>query len=444
LTDHLDTQTSQQRHTPGERNIAALVEWNRRRSEARYPAAEARPVRSGGIVGAGVMGTSIAAAAVGANVPVVITDVRQEVLDSLPGRMADELAGEPDSSWPQDRTAADGLLRTTADVAEVARCDLVIETVIEDRFLKERVLADLEPKLAPGAVLASNTSTISIDLCGLHFFLPVRRRKLVEIVVGARSNRATLATGAAFVRSLDKIPLLVPDSAGFLVNRLMMVYLSEGLQLVTDGVPIEQIEQVATDFGMALGPMSLIDQIGVDVVLDCAWVLAGALGESMVRAPFVVTMVKGGRLGRKSGAGFFRYAADGSKDPEGLPDPALAPLLADWAAEQKPQDPETITARLFLPMVLEATRILAEGRVDDPRDIDLAVVFGFGFPAARGGLLYWADTLGVSRVVEMLGPLEGLGPRTQPTSWLLEMAAPPRRFYPEPQGQKPEENKEPQ
>jgi 3-hydroxyacyl-CoA dehydrogenase len=312
--------------------------------------------------------------------------------------------------------------------------------VVEDLFVKERVLVDLEPRLAAATVLGSNTSTISIGrlaerlanparFCGIHFFLPVSRRPLIEVVLGPQSSPATVATAVAFAGALGKIPLVVPDSPGFVVNRLMLLYLSEALQLLADGASIEQVEQVAAEFGMRLGPLALIDQIGLDVVLDCGWVLAGKLGESLVPSPPLVAMVKAGRLGQKSGSGFFLYREDGGRKEADGPDPAVREILARWGRTPREHTPESIAARLFLPMLLEATRLLAEGRIDDPRDIDLAVVFGFGFPAARGGLLYWADTFGAGRIVEMLGPLAGLGPRVQPTPFLMDMAAAGRRFY---------------
>jgi len=426
---------------PGQQNAAALVAWNRRRAEARYAAAGVHPTGSVGIVGAGSMGASIAAAALQSGLPVVISDARPEALDDLPARIASVLAeadGAPWTEGPESLPAIDKLLRRTGELAEVARCDVVLESVVEHLFVKEKLLAELEAVLAPGAVLGSNTSTISIGrlaqrladptrFCGIHFFLPVPARPLVEVVRGPQSSPSTLAAAVALAGALGKSPLVVDDGPGFLVNRLMMLYLSEGLQLVADGVPIEQVEQAADEFGMTVGPMTLMDWIGLDVVLDCGWVLAGALGESMVPSPLLVAMVKAGRLGRKSGGGFFSYRA-GRKTGD-QPDPAIGPLLARCAAAPARHAPEAITARLLLPMLLEATRVLAEGKVDDPRDVDLAVIFGFGFPAARGGLLRWADTLGAKRIVEMLGPLASLGPRARPTPLLLEMAAAGRRFY---------------
>jgi 3-hydroxyacyl-CoA dehydrogenase/enoyl-CoA hydratase/3-hydroxybutyryl-CoA epimerase/enoyl-CoA isomerase len=426
--------------TPGGRNVAALIEFNERRIGARYGSAETRPILSVGVVGSGTMGASIAAATIRMGLPVMVSDTRPEALQTLPARVEAELADGAASPPAGLSVSAGSLLHPTEDVGAAARCDLVIETVVEDLFVKDRVLADLEPRLAAATVLGSNTSTISIGrlaarladparFCGIHFFLPVSRRPLVEVVLGPQSGPAAVATAVAFGHALGKIPLVVPDSPGFVVNRLMLLYLSEALQLLADGASIEQVEQAAADFGMRLGPLALIDQIGLDVALDCGWVLAGKLGESLVPSPSLVAMVKAGRLGRKSASGFFSYRDDGGRLVAAGPDPAVREILARWARTPQEHTPESITARLVLPMLLEATRLLAEGRIDDPRDIDLAVVFGFGFPADRGGLLYWADTLGVGRIVEMLGPLEGLGTRAQPTPFLMDMAAAGRRFY---------------
>lgn len=425
---------------PAERNVAALVRWNQRRTETDYGRPASKAIRSVGIVGAGAMGTSIAAAAVRAGLHATVTDTQSQALDTLPARLTAELAGPGNPQVKPQPSATDTLLRATDDLREVARCDVVLETVVENLPVKERLLAELEPLLAEQSVLASNTSTLSIGrlaerlaradrFCGIHFFLPVGERPLIEVVRGPQTSHATLCTAVAFARALGKMPLVLNDSPGFLVNRLMMLYLSEGLQLLAEGASIEQIEREATRFGMAMGPMTLIDRIGLDIVLDCGWVLAGSLGESMVPSPILVSLVKARRLGRKSGQGFFRYSTGGERqDPDG-PDPMLDELIARWQTHPARHTPESIIARLFLPMLLEATRVLAESRINDPREIDLAVIFGFGFPASQGGLLYWADTLGPARIVEMLRPLAPLGPRAAPTPLLLEMAATGRPFY---------------
>ncbi|NUQ63107.1 MAG: hypothetical protein HUU20_11575 [Pirellulales bacterium] len=427
--------------TPGTRNVAALVKFNERRIEAEYAAVVRRPIEVVGIVGAGTMGGSIAAATVRAGLPVVITDHDAGALETLPRRMLAESLAAADPPFERDR-APDSLVRQTANPSEFEQCDLIVEALVEDFFVKERELVELERRLPIDTVLGSNTSTLSIGrlaarlvrpgrFCGIHFFPPVSQRRLVEIVPGPQSSPATVAAAVAFALALGKVPLIVPDTPGFLVNRLMLFYLSEALQLLTEGATIEAVERTATDFGMAIGPLSLIDQIGLDVILDCGWVLAGTLGERLVPSPPLVAMVKSRRLGQKSGAGFYSYHDDGNRRVAGKPDPAAQEIFARWGRPQQAHSCQSIAARLFLPMLVEATRLLAEGRIRDPRDIDLAVVFScLGFPAARGGLLYWADTLRASRIVAMLEPLAKLGPRAQPTPLLLAMAEGERRFYP--------------
>ncbi|MCR4415642.1 MAG: 3-hydroxyacyl-CoA dehydrogenase NAD-binding domain-containing protein, partial [Thermoguttaceae bacterium] len=327
---------------------------------------------------------------------------------------------------------------TTSD-ARLGRCDLVLESVVEDAAVKRQVFARLEPHLAPGTVLATNTSTIPIAIlaaglaepqrfCGLHFFHPVRRRPLVEIVRGPNTSDRTIAAAVAFAQRIDKVPIVVADGPGFLVNRLLMPYLTEALELLLDGATLEQVERAATQFGMALGPLRLLDEIGLDTALLAGRVLYEAFPERAAPSPLLVAMYKAKRWGRKTGAGFFSYPPGLDQDAPGQPDPAVDALLAPWVRAPKPHTDEAIVYRLLLPMVLEATRVLAEGKVAHPRDIDRAVVLGLGFPAARRGLLAWADTLGPARLLELLRPLEPLGPRMHPTEWLLDMVRRGRTF----------------
>ena len=438
-------------------NIDLLVELLRRHAETMFASAEAREVKSVGIIGAGVMGVSIAAVTIGHDLPVVITDARPEVLAEAPAKIAAALADQSSPPGTQQPEAIGRLIQPTDDLAAIGRCDLILEAVVEDPWVKQEVFTKLEPKLGSETILVTNTSTIPIGwlaarltdpgrFCGLHFFHPLHRHRLVEIIRGPQSDQRTIAAAAAFARAIGQMPLVVDDGPGFLVNRLMLLYLSEAQHLLLEGVKIEAIERAATDFGMAAGPMRLVDEIGLDTVLQCGWRLSGALPDRVALSPVLAAMIKTGRLGRKSGAGFFRYADDEPEaaspgpdpevpdpevpDPE-VPDPEVEELIARWALKPREHSSETITARLILPMLLEATRILEEKRDCDPRYIDLAVVFGFGFPASRGGLLYWADTLGATRILEMVKPLESLGPRARPTPMLLEMARKKRRFYDE-------------
>ena len=424
-------------------HVDSLIAWSCREAGAGKGLPPPRAVRSVAILGAGLMGTAIAAATVRHKMAVVISDADHRALADLPERIAAELAEEDPATdvCPAGRLA--GRIVPTGDEAAIAACDLVIESITETAAVKQALYARLEPRLGPDAILASNTSTIPIGrlaegladpgrFCGLHFFHPVRRRKLVEVVRGPRTRAQTVATAAAYASRIGKIPIVVEDGPGFLVNRLLVPFLTEALELVQDGVPIEAVEQAAIGFGMAMGPLRLLDEIG----LDTAWLAGGVLWEAFPeRIPvprLLVAMYKAGRRGRKVGKGFFAYPEGLGLDQPGQLDPSIEPILAAWVRPPQRPASETILARLLLPMVLEATRVLEEKGVGDPREIDLGVLFGLGFPAARGGLLYWADTLGPGRIVAMLRPLEALGERARPTPMLLQMAAANRGFYADP------------
>jgi 3-hydroxyacyl-CoA dehydrogenase/enoyl-CoA hydratase/3-hydroxybutyryl-CoA epimerase/3-hydroxyacyl-CoA dehydrogenase/enoyl-CoA hydratase/3-hydroxybutyryl-CoA epimerase/enoyl-CoA isomerase len=322
----------------------------------------------------------------------------------------------------------------------IASCDLVLESVTETASAKHGVYAGLEPHLAATATLASNTSAIPIArlasglsargrFCGLHFFHPVRSRPLVEVVRGPETSDETIATAVAYAKRIGKMPIVVSDGPGFLVNRLLVPYLAEALDMLLAGTPLDEIERAATDFGMAMGPLHMLDEIGLDTAILVGRVLWEAFPERVSVSPLLISMFKAGRLGRKCGRGFFLYpngtAGSGSRQP----DPELAGILAAWAGPPRRFSPQDIVTRLMLPMILEAARLLEEARVSDPRSIDLGAIHGLGFPASRGGLLYWADTLGPERILDMLRLPAPVDPRMEPTPLLLDMARRGGRFY---------------
>jgi 3-hydroxyacyl-CoA dehydrogenase/enoyl-CoA hydratase/3-hydroxybutyryl-CoA epimerase/3-hydroxyacyl-CoA dehydrogenase/enoyl-CoA hydratase/3-hydroxybutyryl-CoA epimerase/enoyl-CoA isomerase len=230
----------------------------------------------------------------------------------------------------------------------------------------------------------------------------------------------------AYAKSVGKSPIVVHDGPGFLVNRLLLPFLNEALELISDGAPIKLIEKASKDFGMPMGPLALYDMVGIDTSFYAGRVMWEAYPDRITASPILPALMKAGRLGQKSGSGFFKYK---DKHGRGEADPALTPLIDTYVRGQRAFTQEEITARLFLPMVLEATRILEEKLVRDVRDVDLGVIFGLGFPPFKGGLLFWADTVGAAKIVEMLKPLEGLGERMRPTAMLLEMARTGRKFY---------------
>ena len=211
---------------------------------------------------------------------------------------------------------------------------------------------------------------------------------MVEVVRGKRTGEDTIATVVAHVRRIGRMPIVVEDGPGFVVNRLLFPYLGAALEMLREGVPAEAIERAAAEFGMALGPLRLMDEIGLDTTLQAGWVLAAAFPERIAPAPLLVSMIKAGRLGRKAGLGFFAYPK-----AEPMLDAAARKLIDRWAdAPGEPTAPGgRLASRLLSPMLSEATRILAEGKVRDARAIDLAALFGLGFPADKGGLLWWGN-----------------------------------------------------
>ena len=403
------------------------------------PSPDALSIRRVGIVGAGMMGTAIAAANLRHGLAVVLSDADQRALASATVRVSRELAdlGHTDD---EIRQRVGQLLSVGADRDQLGRCDLVLESIVESPAAKQDLFFRLEPCLDPGVLLASNTSTIPIAklaerlqqpgrFLGIHFFHPVGRRPLVEIVRGPRTDWGTVAAAMAYAKAIGKAPIVVADGPGFLVNRLLGPYLAEALELLREGVSVRDLEQTAAEFGMAMGPLRLVDEIGIDTALFGGRVLWEAFPDRITPSPLLVAMYKAGKLGRKTQSGFFTYAGNRDSQSPLEPDPDFLKLIAAWSYPTGSTPRVDLMARLLLPMVSEAARILEEGRVEGPESIDLAVNLGLGFPAAQGGLLRWADSLGPRRVVRMLESLADRGPRFQPPPLLVAMANEDRRFH---------------
>ena len=320
----------------------------------------------------------------------------------------------------------------------MASSDVVIEAIVENLEVKKSVYAKLEPLMREDAILASNTSTIPItalaaDLarperfCGIHFFNPVRRMKLVEVIRGEKTSDETIATAVQYAKSIGKSPIVVNDGPGFLVNRLLLPYMNESLLLFAEGAEIPDLEKAAKKFGMPMGPITLYDVVGLDTAFYAGRTMWEAFPDRINASPILPALVKAGRLGQKSGKGFFSY--DNPKR-KGTPDPELANFVEPYKSETTREFTiDEITNRLFLPMLLEATRVLEDRIVRDVRDVDLGLIFGLGFPPFKGGLLHWADTLGAAKILEMLEPFESEGTRLHPTALLQKMAKENTRFY---------------
>jgi 3-hydroxyacyl-CoA dehydrogenase/enoyl-CoA hydratase/3-hydroxybutyryl-CoA epimerase len=314
---------------------------------------------------------------------------------------------------------------------------VVIEAVAEKMEVKQAVLADLARKVPAETLILSNTSSLSIGamasavvnpgrVAGLHFFNPVERMPLVEVVSGEETTAPTRAAATALALQLGKIPIPVKDRPGFLVNRLLLPYLNEAARLLEEGGDLELIDRSARDFGLPLGPFGLLDMVGLDIAAHVADTLHQAFGGRMTPSPLLARMVASGRLGRKSGRGFYLYDRGERARFEAE---IYQALQLKTPRESQPNAGEVVD-RLVLTMLNEAARCLAEEVVDEPSALDAALLFGAGFPPYTGGLLRYADDRGPAEVVARLEQLAMRGgERYLPAELLRNMAAEGRKFY---------------
>lgn len=383
------------------------------RHHARLPEGdEVPPVRRVGILGAGVMGGSIASLLARRGIDARLRDPDRRALDRAVRDhrrtiRRDEARGR--LRRHEAMLAADRL-ETTVEPAGFRRCDLVLEAVPERFDLKRRVLAEIEGQVSGDGILATNTSSLSVEglaetlphperFVGIHFFHPVSRMPLVEIVRGSRTAPGAVARAARLAVDLGKTPVVVRDRPGFAVNRILAPYLDEALRLLEEGIRPERVDRVARSFGLPLGPLELLDEVGLDIAAHAARSLQDAFGERMNPSGAPGRLVERGRLGKKSGEGLYTYRRRGGKLRRGGPSHEIA-ALADAGAGRAILDDETILDRLLLPLVNEAARCLSEHVVEEAADLDLASVLGMGFPPFRGGVLRYADTRGPAVLAE--------------------------------------------
>ena len=393
-----------------------------------------------GVVGAGTMGQGIAAVSLRRGVKVTLADNRAQALAAGEQAVLKEAAFDRELKGPNLDKVLEltPRLGTTTESEELGECDLVIEAIIEDAGVKRQLFQNIEPRAKANAVLCSNTSTIPITtlatglehpdrVCGLHFFNPVRKMPLVEVIRGKQTSQATIDRAAAFARQLGKSPVVVNDGPGFLVNRLLLPYMNEAAVLLGEGVTIKAIDSAAKAFGMPMGPIELHDVVGLDVCLHAGEVMQQAFSDRVVPTPIVDKLVSDGRLGQKNGRGFFDWTRDKKGRWKKQSSEQVERLVADLATPN--QEKHDLTDRLMLPMLVEATLAVEDGIVDDARDVDLALIMGVGFPPFLGGLFHWADAVGTALIVEKLDDLKHLGKRYEPTKMLLQHAKSGDRFY---------------
>ena len=398
-------------------------------------------IKSVSVIGAGIMGQGIAAANVRRYIPTALSDTQPEALRRGIEKILEEVSYNKKLKGPDARRVVEfgPLLSATANESDIAAASLVIEAIVELTDIKQTLYGKLEPLMRPDAILASNTSTIPITtlaeklkhpqrFAGLHFFNPVRKMPLVEVIRGNQTSDETVATLVAYAKRLGKSPIVVADGPGFLVNRLLLPYMNEAVLLLLEGVSPKAIDRAAKNFGLPMGPLELFDVVGLDTAQHAGRTMHEAFPDRVVESPLIANLVAAGRLGQKSGAGFFSYR---NKRKRAEPDPALEQFVRPLTSGKSQLTDEQITDRLILPMLLEATRVLEDKIAKDARDVDLGLIYGIGFPPFRGGLLFWADTLGAAAILKRLEPYQALGARYHPTATLKQLARDGKKFYDE-------------
>ncbi len=371
---------------------------------------EARELTSLGVVGAGVMGAGVATLAAQKGLWTRLSDVVRAPLDKAlhAHRAAVAKDARRKRSPAHERNGAIDRLAVGEGLKGLSACDVVIEAVAERMDAKLSVFGELARRLPADAILATNTSSLSVDaiaaeipsperVVGMHFFNPVPQMPLVEVVRGAQTSTEVVHAVARLALKLGKTPVITADRAGFVVNRLLAPYLDEAARLFEAGVEVERIDRIARDFGLPMGPLELLDEVGLDIAAHAAESLEAAFGERMQASELLKRMLAAGLRGKKSGRGFYVH---GKQTRQVNPDiarlrPAPSSVVTDYSEQ-------VILDYLSMAMLNEAALLLEEQVVDGPRELDLATVFGMGFPPFRGGLLRWADSLGARDVLGRL------------------------------------------
>lgn len=416
------------------------------KGKGRAYAKVARKVERAAVLGAGIMGGGIAYQSACKSVPIVMKDIRDDALALGMGE-ASKLLNKQVSRGKYDAAKMGqilGRIRPTLGYDDFKEVDLVVEAVVENEGIKKSVLADVERACPEGAIITSNTSSISItrlaealekpeNFCGMHFFNPVHRMPLVEVIRGEKSSEEAIATTVSYASALGKTPIVVGDCPGFLVNRVLFPYFAGFQALVNDGVAFERIDTLMEDFGWPMGPAYLLDVVGIDTGHHVGEVLAEGYPERMsfdIRTSLDV-MYEAQRFGQKNGKGYYMYAPDKKGKPKKMVDPEVAGMIAAVQRDTPIEiSDEAIIDRMMLPMIIETARCLEEGIVDTPNEADMGLIMGLGFPPFRGGALRYADFRGLSEVVARCDELASMGALYEPTETMRKMAADGGTFYP--------------
>jgi 3-hydroxyacyl-CoA dehydrogenase/enoyl-CoA hydratase/3-hydroxybutyryl-CoA epimerase/enoyl-CoA isomerase len=404
----------------------------------------ARSVTQAAVLGAGIMGGGIAYQSASKGTPIVMKDINEKAIEHGFDEASKLLLKEVERGrlTNEKMTAILSDIRGTLSYGDFANVNVVVEAVVEKEAVKKSVLAEVEKNVTVGTILTSNTSTISItelatalqrpeDFCGMHFFNPVNRMPLVEVIRGKKSSEAAIATVVAYARAMGKTPIVINDCAGFLVNRVLFPYFGGFAHLVHQGVDFLRIDKVMEKFGWPMGPAYLLDVVGMDTAYHAAQVLAQAYPDRM-KYGFVTAdecMFKAGRLGQKNNIGFYKYEAGKGGRPNKVVDQTTFDLLKQNKVATVEVTDEDIIARMMIPLCIETVRCVEENIVASAVEADMGLIMGIGFPPFRGGALRYIDSIGMKTFCELADQYKDLGALYVPTPKMREMATSGEKFF---------------
>jgi len=406
----------------------------------------AKPVKQAAVLGAGIMGGGIAYQSASKGTPIIMKDIADKALD-LGMNEANKLVSKQVGKklTPEKAGQILGSIRPTLNYGDFQTVDIVVEAVVENPKVKKSVLADVEAQVRPGTIIASNTSSISIEelstamkhpenFLGMHFFNPVHRMPLVEVIYTTKTSQEAIATTVAYASAMGKTAIVVKNCPGFLVNRILFPYFGGWSALLRDGGDYLQIDKVMENFGWPMGPSYLQDVVGIDTSHHVGDVLAEGYPDRMSNKEFksaLDVMYEAKRFGQKNGIGFYKYSTDPKGKPVKAIDPETEKLIASVQTTAKKEfSEEEIVDRLMLPLVIETVRCLDDGIVETPTEADMGLILGIGFPPFRGGALKYADTLGMKTILEKAAKYAHLGKLYEPTESMKKMAAEGKTYFP--------------
>ncbi len=404
--------------------------------------ANTKEIKSAGVLGAGIMGGGIAYQSAVKGYPAVMKDINQQALD-LGMNEATKILNKGMSIG---KVTAEKMAKTIASIKptlnyeDVKPVDIVVEAVVENPKVKDAVLTEVEGLIAEDAILTSNTSTISIDLlaknlkrpekfCGMHFFNPVHKMPLVEVIRGEKTSDETVATVVAYASAMGKSPVVVRDCPGFYVNRVLFPYFRGFSQLIHEGADFRVVDKVMEGFGWPMGPSYLMDVVGIDTGAHCLGVMEEGFPDRMSRfdGDPVIKLYEAGKYGQKNGSGFYTYGKDKKGRPTKVVDEAVFDIIGKPGKEV---DKQEIVERLMLPMIFEVIRCYEENIVDTVAEADMALIYGLGFPPFRGGPLKYADELGLDNLLALADKYApSLGAAYEAPELLKKLASEGKTFY---------------